>query len=265
MKASGNTSLKLSWTKVAKADGYDIFFRECSKGSYSMIASVKGSATRSYKITGLKKTKPYKAYVKAWKMIDGAKVYIGKASPAVHAFTGGYTKKIANPKTVTVKASRVTLMIGRSSAIRASVKGVASGRKVLAHSSLLRYYSSNRNVATVNSVGRIRATGAGSCTIFVLASNGVRATIKVTVVDGPTRIAFKKSSYSVRKRKTLKLAGQIKLTLSGVTSNCTWVSSDPSIATVSAKGVVKGVKRGTVTITVTTANGKSAKVNIKVK
>jgi len=57
MKASGNTSLKLSWTKVAKADGYDIFFRECSKGSYSMIASVKGSATRSYKITGLKKTR----------------------------------------------------------------------------------------------------------------------------------------------------------------------------------------------------------------
>ncbi len=89
--------------------------------------------------------------------------------------------------------------------------------------------------------------------------------VKVNVVDGPTKIAFKKSSYSVKKGKSLNLANKIKVTPSDTTGSCTWSSSDPGIATVSAKGVVKGVKKGTVTITVATANGKSAKVKVKVK
>ena len=60
-------------------------------------------------------------------------------------------------------------------------------------------------------------------------------------------------------------ASQIKLTPSGAKTTYTWNSSDPGIATVSGKGVVKGMKKGTATITVTTANGKSARVKIKVK
>lgn len=42
-------------------------------------------------------------------------------------------------------------------------------------------------------------------------------------------------------------------------------AEDPSIATVSVKGVVKGIKKGTVTITVTSSNGKTASTKIKVK
>ena len=265
MKASGKTDMKLSWTRVKDADGYDIFFRRCGTGDYPLIASVKSSASRSYKVTGLKKATGYKAYVKAWKRIRGVRTYIGKASPTVHAITGGYTKKAANPKTVTVRTSKVTLMIDKSSTIRATVKGVKSGRQVLAHTKLLRYYSSNRNVATVSSTGKIRATGAGSCKIYVVANNGVRTTVKVTVIDGPSKIAFKKSSYSLKKGKTLNLAKQLKLTPSGVTTTYTWNSSDPGIATVSVKGVVKGLKKGTVTITVTSSNGKTASTKIKVK
>ena len=140
-----------------------------------------------------------------------------------------------------------------------------SGRQVLAHVNLARYYSSNRNVATVSSTGRIRAKGVGSCRIYILANNGVRADVRVNVVDGPTKISFKKSRYSVEKGKKLKLASRIKLTPSGVTTTYTWVSSDPDVATVNARGVVKGVKKGTATITVTTANGKSADVTIRVK
>lgn len=265
LKASGKTGLKLSWTKVSKADGYDIFFKKCSGGAYSLIQSVKSGASRSFKVTGLKKATGYKAYVKAWKSVEGVKTYIGKASPVVHAITGGYTKKIANPKAVTVKTSSVTLMIGKSKTIKANVTGVKSGRKVLAHVKLLRYYSSNRNVAEVTSAGKIKATGTGSCTIYVMANNGVRATVKVTVGDGPTRISFKKSGYSVKKGKTLKLAGEIELKPTGASTTYTWISSDPSIATINAKGAVKGVKKGTVTITVSTANGKSAKTKVKVE
>lgn len=45
----------------------------------------------------------------------------------------------------------------------------------------LRYYSSDRNVATVSDSGKIRATGKGACWIFVLANNGVSASVKVKV------------------------------------------------------------------------------------
>ena len=135
---------------------------------------------------------------------------------------------------------------------------------MLQHLKLVRWYSSNANVATVNG-GRVKAVAEGSCTIYAVANNGVRTSIKVKVTYGPTKVAFKKSSYSVKQGKTLKLASKIKLTPSGATSAYTWTSSDPSIATVSAKGVVKGVKKGTVTISVTTANGKTAEVIIRVK
>ena len=265
MKASGSTGMKLSWTKVSGADGYDVFFRRCTAGEYKLIASVDSGASRSFKVTGLKKGTAYKAYVRAWRDVDGARTYIGKASPTVHAIAGNANKKATNARRVTVKSPAVTLTVGGSAAIRAGVKGAKSGRRAFTHVKLLRYYSSNRNVATVSAAGKIKATGVGSCAIYVMANNGVRSTVRVTVLDGPTGIAFKKSGYSVGKGKRLKLAGEIRLKPSGASSACTWVSSDPGIATVSAKGVMKGMSKGTATITVTTANGKSARTTVNVK
>ena len=120
-------------------------------------------------------------------------------------------------------------------------------------------------MATVSSAGKIKAVGTGSCTIYAMAINGVVAKVEVTVVDGPMTVSFKRASYSVKKGKKLKLSDKIKVTPAGSAGSCTWISSDPGIATVSAKGVVKGVKKGTVTITVTTANGKQASTTVKVK
>ena len=262
LMASGDTSFELSWTEAGGAEGYDVFFARCD-GMYALIQSVTGS--RSCNIEGLIKGKTYRAYVKAWKMENGAKAYIGTASPPVHAIAGDFTKTKTNAGSVTVKTPELTLVKGKSKAIKATVKGVNSGRTVLAHVRKLRYYSSDRKVATVTSTGRVKAKGGGTCTIYVIANNGVRDSVKVTVVDQPTMIAFKKSGYSVKKGKTLKLAGQIKLTPSGVKSVCTWTSSDPSVATVSGKGVVKGVEKGTATITATSANGKTATAEVRVK
>jgi len=45
----------------------------------------------------------------------------------------------------------------------------------------------------------------------------------------------------------------------------TWTSSDASVATVTQKGVVKALKKGTVIIMATAANGKKASIKIKVK
>ena len=54
-----------------------------------------------------------------------------------------------------------------------------------------------------------------------------------------------------------------KLT-AGAVSELSWKSSDKKVATVSKKGVITAVGKGTCTITVTTENGKSAQVTVKV-
>ena len=75
-----------------------------------------------------------------------------------------------------------TLEAGKSKTVKASVTGVKKDRVVLAHNdALLRWYSSNRNVATVDQSGKITATGAGKCTVWAVANNGVRTGVKVTV------------------------------------------------------------------------------------
>ena len=45
----------------------------------------------------------YKGYVRAWVKVDGKKVYFGDPSPAVHAYTNGGSRKITNPKKVTLE------------------------------------------------------------------------------------------------------------------------------------------------------------------
>ena len=174
-----DTALTLTWTKVDGAEGYDIFYARCAGQPWYRTA-VRGDIAR-YKITHLVKGVAYKAYVQAWKRVRTVKTYIGGASPTVHAITGSYNAKYCNPKSVKVGKSSLKLKVGAAKKIRASVVGVKSGRKVLTHEKPLRYYTSDSNVATVTGTGKIRAKGVGSCTIYVMANNGVRAKIRVRV------------------------------------------------------------------------------------
>ena len=182
IRACGSKSLRVTWTKVESADGYYVYFvkndRSFGKGK---VVSVTGTLT--YKFSGLKKKTAYKAYVQAWKYNEyGRKTSIGKASPVVCAVTGDSDKKWTNAASVKVKAAELSLKVGKKTTIKATVKGVKSGRKVkLQDCKLLRYYSTNRNVATVSASGKVKAVGKGTCTIWVVAANGLRTAVKVKV------------------------------------------------------------------------------------
>ena len=79
---------------------------------------------------------------------------------------------------VTVKKGNVTLAVGKTAVIKATLE--TSGKKLRLHQSLS-YESDKPAVATVDSKGRIRAKKKGSCTIYVYAQNGKYTTVKVTV------------------------------------------------------------------------------------
>ena len=76
-------------------------------------------------------------------------------------------------------------------------------------------------------------------------------------------VKFSQESYSVRKGSKITLVAIVKPS-ELASSKLTWTSGDPSIATVDSNGVVKGLKEGTVVITVTSANGKKTTCTVTV-
>ena len=186
MTAKGSKTLVISWSKITGADGYDVFLSKCNHHGkvtkLKKVKTIKGNKTFKWTKKKLKKKKPYKAVVKAYVMEKGKKKYV-KTSPVVHAYTSGGNKNYTNPKGVTVKEESVSLKSGKTCRIKASVKKLKKGKKLMpsSHAPKLRYLSSNKKVATVSSSGMITAKAKGSCKIYVFAVNGASKAIEVTV------------------------------------------------------------------------------------
>ena len=186
MTAKGKKSMVIKWTKVDGADGYDIFFSKCNakgkKYTPKLIKTVRGNGTFKFTKKKLKKRIAYKAYVRAFKMEGGRKQYIS-TSMMYHGFTSGYKGKYTDAKSVSVKQPNVSLSVGQTLKISASIKKVKS-KKILiktTHAPHLRYVSSNPYVATVDGSGVITAKGNGTCYVYAVATNGVRSAVQVTV------------------------------------------------------------------------------------
>lgn len=128
--------------------------------------------------------------------------------------------------------------------------------------SIKSWASSNKKVVTVDKNGKIKAgTKTGTAKITVTLKSGKKATLKVKVQTAKvktTKISGLKKKLTIKKGKSVTL----KPVVSPITSQekVTYRSSNKKIATVSSKGVVKGRRKGTVTITV-----KSGKVTKKIK
>ncbi len=185
MTAKGKRSLKLTWTKVDGADGYEIFFGKCrknEKAGYKSIKIINGNSTFSWRKKGLKAKTAYKAYVKAFVIKNGSRKYVG-TSPDVHAFTSGRTKKYTNAKSVKVRKTRVTVGKGQTFRIKASIRKLKKKLKLMPkkHAPKLRYLSTDPSIASVSKKGKIKGLKAGTCYVYVFAHNGVSKKITVTV------------------------------------------------------------------------------------
>ena len=133
------------------------------------------------RFTGLEKGQIYKACIKAWKREKGDESFIGDTSPLVFAIAGGYNATYCDPDSVIVDVKRVALKNGGTYIIRASLRGTRDDMDILNVMNDLRYFSSDTNVATVSETGKIKARSAGSCTVYIVANNGVRASLEVRV------------------------------------------------------------------------------------
>ena len=118
------------------------------------------------------------------------------------------------------------------------------------------FSSSNTKVVTVNYSGEARAVAVG--TAKITARFGGRSGVITINVPGTTGIKGLKSSVSVKRGKRYKLKPKLSFVVKA--DKVTYKSSNKKIATVSKSGVIKGKKKGRVTITI-----KSGKVTKKCK
>ena len=180
------TSVTLQWNIIKDADGYFVYGNRCNTGTksykYRKLATITGGDISTWTQKDLKKGTYYKYVVKAYRLVNGKKV-VTDTSISVHAVTGG--GKYGNAKAVSVtqignkkNVSKMTLKMGKTAQIKA--KEVKKDKKIERHRKLC-YESSNTKVATVTPDGLIRATGKGTCTIWVYAQNGVYKALKITV------------------------------------------------------------------------------------
>ena len=123
--------------------------------------------------------------------------------------------------------------------------------------------SDNNDVATVDKDGLVTAVKAGTATITVSVKGQpeIKATCTITVKSSSiavTKLTLSESSAEVSIGKTLTLSCTIEPS-NATNKELIWSSSDETIATVDAQGVVTGVKAGTVTITVASKSNPSVK------
>lgn len=169
----------LKWTKQTGADGYVIYGNHCNTGTkkYKMVQRVviKDGSTTTWIDKNLDGGTYYKYYIKAYKLVNGKKVWLAKSKVVHSTTTGG---KYGNAKTVKVNKTDLSLTKGQTFTIKA--EQVIKDKPIDEHQDI-KYESSNTKVASVNSKGVIKAKKKGTCYIYVYAQNGMYKRIKVTV------------------------------------------------------------------------------------
>ncbi len=120
--------------------------------------------------------------------------------------------------------------------------------------------SSDEQVVTVKD-GNVTAVSDGTAIITATTSNGKTKTCNVTVTSTEIKdliaaeeITLDKTEGELEEGQTLQLTATITPEEATI-KECNWSSSDETIATVNANGLVTAKKAGTATITVTTKDG----------
>lgn len=176
---STKTTNVLKWNKVSDADGYVIYGAPCNTKTkvYTMEkqVTIKNGSTTTWTDKSLTSGTYYKYYIKAYKLVDGKKVWLAKSKVVHSTTTGG---EYGNAKSVKVNKTSVSLAVGKTFTIKA--EQVVKDQPIKKHTEI-KFESSNSKIASVTSKGVIKAKKKGTCYIYVYAQNGMYKRIKVTV------------------------------------------------------------------------------------
>ena len=154
---------------------------------------------------------------------------------------------------ITLNNSTLSLTTGQNFTLQAMLSPSNATNKEVT------WESSDAGVAAVSKDGVVTAKKAGKATIVAKAADesGKYASCVVTVTEVKkevTGVTLNKSSLNLGVGGSEVLSATV-LPADATNKQVTWLSSTPSVATVSQSGVVTGVKEGTAQISVITADG----------
>lgn len=126
----------------------------------------------------------------------------------------------------------------------------------------LTYSTSDKNIVAIDTNGAVTGKKLGTATVYATASNGVKASLKITVSKAPDSITLNVTSAKIGiDEKSVDLNST---TINGYSKARIYTTSNAEVATVDANGVITGVSEGTATITCTTYNNKKAVCSVTV-
>ena len=234
-------------TTAFKATGF-------SEGDY--VTAVTSNKPGTVKVTNVNKNGTFK--LTAGKKKGSAVVTVTLASKKTASFKVTVQKAAVKTTKITTTTKSLTIAKGatyKKLASSIAVTPVTSKEKVT-------YSSSNKKVATVSSKGVIKAKKAGTAKITVKSGKKkVVVTVKVTGVK-TTNLSGVPATKNISKGKSFKI--KAIATPKNTDEKITFKSSNKKVATVTSKGVVKGLKKGAATITVQSGSKKmTCKVTVK--
>ncbi|MCL2051342.1 MAG: Ig-like domain-containing protein [Lachnospiraceae bacterium] len=179
----------------------------------------------------------------------------GSATITVRTNDGGRTATCAVtvlsvPVTgISLNKTRTTLNINNTDSLTATISPANATNKTITWS------SNNTTVATVSGSGVITARAPGSATITARSNNGYTASCTVTVMPiSVTGVSLNRSAETLEIGKSINLTATVSPS-NATNKSVTWSSSNSSVATVSASGMVTARAAGTATITARTNDG----------
>lgn len=160
------------------------------------------------------------------------------------------------PSSISLSKSKMTLMKGRKKEIKVRLSSGSACRE-------LKWSSSNPDVAEYEDYyGSICAYAPGKAIITVKTHNGKKATCKVTVTaPEPTTLTLNVTGLYLNVGETFQIDPEID---EGATTTFTYSTRNKKVATVSSKGLVKGIKKGSTKISVKTKNGLKKSFGVQV-
>ena len=159
--------------------------------------------------------------------------------------------------------SSATLTEGDSTTLVATVlpENTTDGKRI-------KWSSSNVAVATVDLMGKVTAKSAGTAIITATSENGKTASCAITVekkLIPITEVLIDKSSATLTEGESTTLTATVLPENTTDRKDISWSSSNNDISTVDTTGHVEAKKAGTVIITATSSNGKTAECTVTVE
>lgn len=163
-------------------------------------------------------------------------------------------------QSISLNKQQITMKKESTDSVLASISPLSTTQ-----SKAIEYTSSDMEVVSVSSTGKLTAKKPGQAVIRATTSNGLFAECEVIVISEIKSVTLNVTSLSMEVGSEQPLRATINPSDTTEATSLLWSSSNEKFATVDQNGNVKAIAKGTATISVVTSNGKKADCKVTIE